>query len=210
MLPSKARVASESLAGRISRPEIFLSGAFLQFFSAVESTMRSLTRVSIVTALVALASAAFSQGSTAPVASLKIVSPTVVVNKTVQAVITLTFADGLHGYQNPASDPTLIPVSVSISDKAFHLLKVDYPKGRPTKVEGEPKPVSVYEGTIKIPVTLQAPAKPGKITLNLKVEYQQCNAQTCFPPSSLNTTATVNVVKSILPTMQKASKKAKG
>ena len=158
--------------------------------------MRSLYRNFVVPFVFALAAFSFGQGDTAPKVSISVAQKTVIAGKPVQAILSVTFADGLHGYQNPPTDPTLIPVVVKSIDTIFKVVKVSYPKGTPAKVGGESAPVNVYAGTIKIPVTLTAPTKLGKATLTLKFDYQQCNEQACFPPNSITTKIDLTVVKS--------------
>lgn len=143
----------------------------------------------------ALAAYSFGQGDTAPKVSITVPKTTVAAGKPVQAILTVTFAEGLHGYQNPPTDPTLIPVVVKSADALFKVTKVSYPKGTPAKVGGESAPVNVYAGTIKIPVTLTAPTKLGQATLTLKFDYQQCNEQACFPPNSITAKLNLTVVK---------------
>jgi DsbC/DsbD-like thiol-disulfide interchange protein len=145
--------------------------------------------------VLAAAVLSFGQGDTAPKVSITVSKSTVTAGKPIQAILSVTFAEGLHGYQNPPSDPTLIPVVVKSADSVFKVVKVSYPKGTPAKVGGESSPVNVYAGTIKIPVTLTAPTKLGKATLTLKFDYQQCNEQACFPPNSISAKVNLTVVK---------------
>jgi hypothetical protein len=89
-----------------------------------------------VLALAACATYGFAQGDTAPKVSLSATSPKVYAGKPFKAILTVTFAEGLHGYQNPPTDPTLIPVTVKLADKIFKLVTVSYPKGVPASVGG--------------------------------------------------------------------------
>ena len=169
--------------------------------------MRSSYRIFAAPFLLAFAINAFGQGDTAPKVTITVPKSSVVAGKPIQATLIVTFADGLHGYQNPPTDPTLIPVVVSSADKIFKVVKVTYPKGTPAKVGGESTPVNVYAGTIKIPVTLLAPVKLGKTTLSLKFDYQQCNEQACFPPSSIVSKFSLTVVKAGAATTSKTPSK---
>src|SRR4051794_32337945 len=110
---------------------------------------------------------ALAQNNEAPKVSVNL-PKTAKAGKAVEATIVLTFAEGLHGYQNPPSDPTLIPVEVSVDTKGIKVKSIKYPAGKDEKVTGEDKPVRVYEGTIKIPVTFIAPKK-GKTQVTFKV-----------------------------------------
>ena len=171
--------------------------------------MSNILRIPILSGALALSVLASAQFGTPPVISVKVESVTVPMGKSVNAVVTIKFSEGLHAYANPSSDPSLIPVKITAGDKSVTLIKVNYPKGTPTKVEGEPKPVYVYAGTIQIPVTVQVPAKPGKATIKLKVGYQQCNNQSCFPPSTFVAEAVVNVLKQKISVKPMAAPKGK-
>lgn len=114
---------------------------------------------------------------------------------TVAGTIELTFADGLHGYQNPPTDQYQIPVKVALDTKGFTLKKVSYPKGVMKSIGGDPKPCGVYEGTVKIPVVITLPAKGGNVEVKFKVSYQQCNDQSCFPPASVSGAAKLQIKK---------------
>lgn len=111
--------------------------------------------------------------------------------------VTITFADGLHGYQNPPAGEYEIPVTVKIDGKEFKLLKAAYPAGTDATVGGGDKPTKTYGGAIKIPITLSVPAKIGAKTLKVVVSYQQCNETACFPPADVTATVKVNVVKQV-------------
>ena len=157
--------------------------------------MTSSTKLGLTLAATFLATAAFAQLDTAPTAKLQFDKAPIQAGKPFTATLIVTFAEGLHGYQNPPSNPDLIPVEVKTGDKTFTVVKVAYPKGTPMPMPGEPKPLAVYSGTVKIPVTLKAPTKLGKTSLKLVFAYQQCNDKACFPPSKVNVEASVNVAK---------------
>lgn len=111
--------------------------------------------------------------------------------------VNLTFASGLHGYQNPPASDYEIPVTVKVEGKEFKVVKVAYPAGEDASVGGMEKPTKTYAGKVKIPVTVTVPTKPGVRTLKIVASYQQCDDSTCFPPSDVSTTLKVNVVKKV-------------
>lgn len=133
----------------------------------------------------AVATTAVQGPDEAPSASLKFAKANVKAGEKVKATLSITFADGLHGYQNPPAQDYQIPVKVSVTEKGFTLVKVTYPKGTDFTMQGEEHPAKVYEGTIQIPLELKAAAKAGSYNVNVKVDYQQCNESSCFPPSSV-------------------------
>jgi hypothetical protein len=107
------------------------------------------------------------------------------------ATLTVKFADGLHGYQNPPSDPNFIPVTVKLSKGDAKLVSIGYPKGTDMTMQGDTKPTKVYSGNIVIHLKLQAGTKSGPIVV--AVGYQQCNESMCYPPSSVDAKATLHL-----------------
>ncbi|HWA83271.1 MAG TPA: protein-disulfide reductase DsbD domain-containing protein [Fimbriimonadaceae bacterium] len=137
---------------------------------------------------------AVAQTNTAP--TVKVVLPkTAKPGATVSGTIELSFADGLHGYQNPPTDEYQIPVKVSVDTKGFTLKKVTYPKGVMKSIGGDPKPCGVYEGTVKIPIVVTIPAKAGAAEVKFVVSYQQCNDASCFPPAKVTGIAKLQIKK---------------
>jgi len=143
----------------------------------------------LLSLLVLVSSVAFGQ-SADPVAKLKMPKGQLVAGKTIKATLTLTFAEGLHAYQNPPSSEFQIPLKITAS-KGSVIGKVYYPKGIPMTMGGDPTPAMVYEGTIEIPVEIKLGKKAGKSVVKLTIDYQQCNESTCFPPASLEVIAPI-------------------
>jgi len=133
--------------------------------------------------LLIAATAAVAQ-STPPTATLKFDKPTAAAGAVVKGTLTITFADGLHGYQNPPTDEYQIPLTVKVIEKGFKLIKVSYPKGE-DYTGSDAKTIKVYKGTISVPVEIKAGAKPATYDVNVEVNYQQCNDNACFPPGQV-------------------------
>src|SRR4051812_12948563 len=93
--------------------------------------------------LLIAACAGFAQGNAAPTVKITLPKEAKAGSK-VEASIEITFADGLHGYQNPPTDQYQIPVKVSLETKGFTLAKVTYPKGVMRATGGDTKPAGVY------------------------------------------------------------------
>lgn len=128
----------------------------------------------------------------APKVKLEIESGPVVAGGLAKAVVSLTFAPGLHGYQNPPSEDYMIPVEVKSVDGGVKY-SVRYPKGEPAVVGGETSPVMTYHGTVKIPVFIRVPQKTGKQPVKVSVGYQQCTDQACFPPGTVTAVGELEV-----------------
>jgi len=133
----------------------------------------------------------------APTLALSKLPNQVVAGSKVTLTLTITFAEGFHGYQNPPASEYEIPVVVKIAGKEFKVLKIAYPPGVDATIGGGEKPTKAYEGTIKVPVTLQLPTSAGKRNLKVVVSYQLCDTTSCFPPGQVQATTTVNVVKKV-------------
>ena len=157
------------------------------------------TRLCLALLLGLLSAFALGQPNTPPTASLSL--PSAKAGEQVIGTVTLKFAEGLHAYQNPPTESYMIPVSVKSSSSDVSVLGVKYPKGVDAIVGGSTTPVKVYEGTVEIPVTLKAPAKAGSYDVALKIQYQQCNANNCYPPSTVTATAKLIVTGATTPSV---------
>lgn len=149
-----------------------------------------------IIALCLMACLGFSQ---APEPGL-VVSPIakqVLVGSKLTVTLTVTFAEGFHGYQNPPAGEYEIPVTVKVDGKEIKVIKIAYPAGVDATIGGMDKPTKAYEGTVKFPVTIQLPAKPGVRDVKFKVSYQQCDATSCFPPAEISKSVKINVVKKV-------------
>ena len=71
-----------------------------------------------------------------------------------------------------------------------------YPAPKLMKLSYSPKPLLVYTGQvlITVPFTVTQAVKPGFLPLSGVVDFQGCDAQSCFPPAS-SSVKTVFVVK---------------
>ncbi len=125
-----------------------------------------------------------------PTVSFKTDKATYKTGEEIRGTVTATFAPGLHGYQNPPDDPNLIPVTVKPGDGTT-ISSVTYPKGHVEMVAGAAS--AVYSGTVEFRVVIAAPTKPGKQKLNLGFYYQQCDASTCFMPTTIQLSAEVTI-----------------
>ncbi len=108
----------------------------------------------------------------------------------IKGTVTATFGPGLHGYQNPPSKDYMLPVQVKPGDGTI-VKSVNYPAGHMEIAGGEE--AAVYSGTVSFPVVIAAPAKTGKVTLNVGFFYQQCDASTCYIPNTIPVSADVTI-----------------
>ncbi|MEZ5162825.1 MAG: hypothetical protein R2688_03545 [Fimbriimonadaceae bacterium] len=119
----------------------------------------------------------------APTVSLTLNSPEAEAGQLVPGTVTVTFAPGLHGYQNPPSEDYMIPVAVSAGSEASKVLLISYPDGVPATVGGETKPAMTYEGTVEIPVLVRIPSEAGEQIVSVMKPggISEMNESACFP-----------------------------
>jgi len=157
--------------------------------------MMNLKRIAILASL-ALSVFASAQAPD-PKVAVSAVPKEVAIGGQLKLTVTVTFAEGFHGYQNPPASEYEIPVVVKVDGKEFKLTKVIYPAGVDAKVAGSETPTKTYMGAVKIPVVITDPKKIGKKDLKILVSFQQCNEQSCMPPGEVASTVKVNIVKKV-------------
>ena len=113
----------------------------------------------------------------------------------VKATARVTIPDGWHAYQNPPKSQYQNPLKLSLGKTAAKASAFSYPKGKPEVFAGEE--TLVYEGrqTVTFRVTVPKTAKSGALKVPVVVAYQLCNDKTCLPPSTMDATLIVTVVK---------------
>jgi len=122
---------------------------------------------------------------------LKLDAKTAPVGGALKGQVWVTFAAGWHGYQNPPMRDYEIPLKIEGATKEVKV-KAVYPKGELKDFAGAQ--TLMYEGLVKVPITVTVPKKTGAYKFELNVSYQQCNEGTCLPPESQKVAGSVNVV----------------
>jgi thiol:disulfide interchange protein DsbD len=113
--------------------------------------------------------------------------------------VVLSIEGGYHVNANPSSQSFQIPTVVAPQPAAgIRWGAVRYPAGRPfAPAWAEGQGLSVYEGRTLILVEAQVAddAPTGQTTLRLKLQYQGCDANSCYPPASRELDATVEIIQ---------------
>lgn len=113
------------------------------------------------------------------------------------ATLVAVVLEGFHINSNQPTESYLIASRVELLDAGpFTLDKIDYPKGELKTFDFAPdEKLSVYEGTVKLPLRLRAKAgtRAGSHTLRLAFHYQACNDQVCLPPAKREATLKVQL-----------------
>lgn len=105
-----------------------------------------------------------------------------------RVAVVLDLDKGYHVNANPPSLGFQIPTVVTPEPTAtFRWGDVTYPRGEPFAAAwSEGKSILVYGGraTLVVPGTVAADAPLGDAVLRLKLDYQGCDANTCYQPGS--------------------------
>ena len=113
-----------------------------------------------------------------------------------EAAVRLDIEQGYHTHANPASDKFYIATALS-AEAADGITpgKPVYPPGVPRKLGFFDKPLSLYEGSVRIRLPLRADknAPKGRHTLRAKLRVQTCNDQTCDQPRNLDVPIPVTI-----------------
>ena len=105
----------------------------------------------------------------------------------VVAVVRIKLEKNWHVQSNKPSEPTFIPTVLNLSPTpGVKVTSVKYPEGKAEKVQGVPKPLSVYEEDFQINALLTLDTKANlPVTIPAVLNYQACQGATCYPPKKL-------------------------
>lgn len=114
-------------------------------------------------------------------------------HSTAQAAFVVTIAPGFHIQSNHPKLDYLIPSTIELQPAhGVSVERVAWPKAQEHKFSFSADPLAVFEGTLKIPVTLKT-SGPGVAELHGTFRYQACNDQMCRPPVKVPLTLEVDV-----------------
>ena len=115
--------------------------------------------------------------------------------KTVKAKVVLSLPGGLHANSRYPGSEYAIPTTVTARGSGVKVGAVSYPRGKNRKFEFSENTINVYEGstTFKFDVTVPANYTRKTITVNVKVKYQACTNEVCYPPKTKDITLTARV-----------------
>jgi hypothetical protein len=113
-----------------------------------------------------------------------------------EATVRLDIADGYHVNANPASDKFYVATELRAEpQEGITPGKPVYPAGLERKLGFAEKPLSVYEGSVRIRLPLRAApgAAKGRHTLRAKLRVQPCNDEACLQPREIDAPIPVTV-----------------
>jgi DsbC/DsbD-like thiol-disulfide interchange protein len=107
--------------------------------------------------------------------------------RTLQAAVVLDIPSGYHINSNRPLAKFLIPTSLKIdAPNGIQVGAVSYPRAQLRTFGFSPDKLSVYEGrtVLRFNITVPANFAHGLAELRVRVKYQSCNEEACFPPAT--------------------------
>ena len=104
-----------------------------------------------------------------------------------------------HVNSNVPHDESLIASKITATGKGITLVEVTYPQPHDVTFSFSDQPVSVFEGNSEIVLTFKADksALPGKQKIDVQLNYQACNNQSCLAPKTVSALLEVSVTASV-------------
>ncbi len=118
--------------------------------------------------------------------------------KKAKASVVLEIPHDLHTNSNNPGSEYAIPTTVKITPvSGVKIGAVVYPRGMNKKFEFAEKALNIYEGKVEFTfdVTVPTSYRKPKLEIEASVRYQACTNEVCYPPKSVKTTLTANVVR---------------
>jgi DsbC/DsbD-like thiol-disulfide interchange protein len=107
--------------------------------------------------------------------------------RTLQAAVVVEIPSGFHINSNRPLAKFLIPTSLKIeAPGGIRVGPVSYPRALIRSFSFSPDKLSVYEGraVLRFNVTIPANFSSGITELRVRLKYQSCNDEACFPPAT--------------------------
>ena len=97
-------------------------------------------------------------------------------------------AEIIEGYQVNSTQPLqkyLVPTRIELDSEIFELVAAKFPEGKLKTLRFSEEKLSVFEGTVRAPLTLRTKkgAKAGNHTVKLVFYYQACSDSFCLRPA---------------------------
>lgn len=107
--------------------------------------------------------------------------------RTVQATVVMNIPSGYHVNSSRPLERFLIPTQLKIeAPKGIRVGAVSYPRAVLRKFQFSKNRVSVYEGRPSMRFSISVPqgGPTGSQEIKVRVRYQSCNDEACFPPQN--------------------------
>jgi thioredoxin:protein disulfide reductase len=116
--------------------------------------------------------------------------------RSVWGSVTIQIPSGYHVNSNRPLEKFLIPTELTVeTPKGFRVSRVIYPRAVLRNFKFSKNRVSVYEGraTMRFNVTVPRSKSTGSTELKLRLRFQSCNDEVCFPPQTRELKLWLNV-----------------
>lgn len=116
--------------------------------------------------------------------------------RTVQATVVMTIPSGYHVNSSQPLEKFLIPTQLKVeAPKGLSVGAVSYPRAVVRKFQFSKNRVSVYEGrpTMRFSISVPKDFATGSKEIKMRLRYQSCNDDACFPPQNKDVSLWLNV-----------------
>ncbi len=116
--------------------------------------------------------------------------------RSVQATVVMDIPSGYHVNSSKPLEKFLIPTQIKVeAPKDLRVGPVGYPRAVLRKFKFSKNRVSVYEGraTMRFSITVPRDASAGSKEIKVRVRYQSCNDEVCFPPQNKDVSLWLNL-----------------
>jgi len=118
--------------------------------------------------------------------------------RTVQGAIVMDIPSGYHVNANRPLGKYAIPTTLKIeAPRGVIISPVTYPRGIVRKLKAvNNEPLAVYEKKVifRFRVTVPADYQGNEVALKVRLRYQSCNDEVCFPPKNQDVNLGIGVV----------------
>jgi len=105
----------------------------------------------------------------------------------VNAMLVVELPNSWHIQSNQPLADNLFATQVASTSRGWHLTRVEYPLADEVSLSFQDQPLSVWAGTINIPLELHVadPSSAPDPVLRLKVQLQACSDELCLLPETI-------------------------
>lgn len=116
--------------------------------------------------------------------------------RSVQATVLMNIPSGYHVNSSRPLERFLIATQLKVeAPKGIRVGAVSYPRAVLRKFQFSKNRVSVYEGRVTMRFSISVPkdAPTGSKEIKVRLRYQSCNDEACFPPQNKDVSLWLNV-----------------
>lgn len=116
--------------------------------------------------------------------------------RTVQATVVMNIPSGYHVNSSRPLEKFLIATQLKVeAPKGIRVSAVSYPRAVLRKFQFSKNRVSVYEGrpTMRFSISVPNDLSTGSKEIKVRLRYQSCNDDACFPPQNQDVSLWLNV-----------------